>query len=77
LSFKLICMRGGERVLGVGRNEDSLKKLRSSFNECFDYVVAGPVPLKTLEVLLNALRVFLAKVCVLVNNAGFGLYKGT
>ena len=42
-------MRGRERVLGVGRNEDSLKKLRSSFNECFDYVVAGPVPAEDIR----------------------------
>lgn len=70
-----ICRAGG-RVLGVARSEGALLELRQRLGERFDYVRADLSRLEELDRIIESARTFLGSVDVLVNNAGFGLYKG-
>ncbi|MEM1522559.1 MAG: SDR family NAD(P)-dependent oxidoreductase [Thermofilaceae archaeon] len=70
-----ICRAGG-RALGVARSEGALLELKRQLGDRFDYVRADLSKLEELDRVVEGARAFLGSVDVLVNNAGFGLYKG-
>ena len=64
----------GFEVLGAARGEAALQALRGELGQRFRYVVADLSKLEGVERVAQAARE-LGWVDVLVNNAGFGLYK--
>lgn len=72
MSVELV--KRGFEVLGVARNEQALRALQEELGRSFRYVVADLSKLEgVLQVAQSARE--LGSVDVLVNNAGFGLYK--
>lgn len=75
LSLKF-CGSEGYRVIGIGRNKEALEKVRESCKENFDFLVADlsqPYSIKSVREFVSEQVKHLE---ILVNNAGFGLYKG-
>jgi len=72
---RLLCREKGNRVIGVARNEERLKALREELGECFTFVVADLSTVDGIEKTVKSVYSVFSNVDVLVNNAGFGLYK--
>jgi len=72
---KTICSEKGSYVIGVGRNEERLEELKKKLNGCFNYVVADLSIVKEVKKIVGEVVKHFDKVDVLINNAGFGLYK--
>lgn len=72
-----VCSRfSSPKVLGVARREEPLKDLRNRLGDRFDYVVADLSKPESLNMIFHEAQVSLGEVDLLVNNAGFGLYRG-
>ncbi|MCS7104093.1 MAG: SDR family NAD(P)-dependent oxidoreductase [Thermofilaceae archaeon] len=74
-ALSLEIVRSGGRVLGVARNEGALLSLKNDLGENFSYVAADLSKLSEIDRVVEGAKGFLGSVDVLVNNAGFGLYK--
>ncbi|MEM1542153.1 MAG: SDR family NAD(P)-dependent oxidoreductase [Ignisphaera sp.] len=74
---RLLCHEYGNeiRVIGVGRSKERLEKLEKEFTRCFKYIVADLSSLQGIDNVVKEVRNRLDRVDVLINNAGFGLYK--
>jgi short-subunit dehydrogenase len=70
---RLLCLKGF-RVVGVARSRERLEGVRSELGNCFDYIVADLSTIDGVKRTAEGVKSFGA-VDVLVNNAGFGLYK--
>ncbi|MCI4437635.1 MAG: SDR family NAD(P)-dependent oxidoreductase [Ignisphaera sp.] len=70
---KMLCSRGF-RVIGVARNRERLEKIKSELGNCFDYVVADLSTVDGIRSVADSVKGF-GSIDVLVNNAGFGLYR--
>ena len=70
---KMLCSRGF-RVVGVARNSERLEKIKSELGNCFDYVVADLSTVDGIRSVADSVKGF-GSIDVLVNNAGFGLYR--
>lgn len=71
---RLLCEKGASKVIGVGRNADSLRKLISELGSCFGYVLADLSTLDGITKVIEEARRILDRLDLLVNNAGFGIY---
>ncbi len=72
----VLSQEAGAKVLGVGRNEEALNELKLKYGGGFDYVVADLSNLGEVYRVVDEVGKRLGHVDVLVNNAGFGIYKG-
>ncbi|MEM1509596.1 MAG: SDR family NAD(P)-dependent oxidoreductase [Thermofilaceae archaeon] len=71
-----VCSRfSSPKVLGIARREEPLKDLSNMFGERFDYIVADLSKPESLNMVFRKAQASLGKVDLLVNNAGFGLYR--
>jgi short-subunit dehydrogenase len=70
---RLLCLKGF-RVVGVARSRERLEGIRSELGNCFNYIVADLSTIDGVRRVVESVKSFDA-VDVLVNNAGFGLYK--
>lgn len=72
---KLLCSEKDNRVMGVARNEKALIELRENFKECFIPVQADLSTKSGVDLVVKEAVEKLGEIELLVNNAGFGLYK--
>lgn len=72
---KLLCRNRDSRVVGIGRNAVALGGLEKEFAGCFHPVVADLSSLNGVEEAARKTGGLLDRIDLLVNNAGFGLYK--
>jgi len=63
------------KVLGIARNELALKELRSKYGEKFIYLTTDLSKVDSIYEIVEVVKGSLGHVDVLVNNAGFGIYK--
>jgi short-subunit dehydrogenase len=70
---RLLCLKGF-RVVGVARSRERLEGVRSELGNCFNYIAADLSTIDGVKRAAEGVKSFGA-VDVLVNNAGFGLYK--
>ncbi|MEO3993942.1 MAG: SDR family NAD(P)-dependent oxidoreductase [Desulfurococcaceae archaeon TW002] len=69
------CEEGGNRVLGVGRNIKGLEDVKNMYSDCFEYLVLDLSDIKNVEFIVSEVANKFGVLDVLVNNAGYGLYK--
>ena len=72
---RIVCSEKHGYVVGVGRNEERLKMLERELNGCFSYIVADLATAEGVRSCVKEVANRFDRVDVLVNNAGFGLYK--
>jgi len=72
---KLLCRESDTVVLGVARRADRLEALASEFSTCFKPLVADLSTISGVNSVVKAVSEELGRIDLLVNNAGFGLYK--
>ncbi|MCS7108983.1 MAG: SDR family NAD(P)-dependent oxidoreductase [Sulfolobales archaeon] len=75
LSENILKYKEKAKVVGVGRNSEALRELKSVYGERFEYVIADLTDMSDVYRVVNSVVDFLGTVDVLVNNAGFGVYK--
>jgi len=73
---RILCRDGRNIVLGVGRNVDALNDLARELRNCIIPLQADLSKLSGVERVVEVASRTLGEVDLLVNNAGFGLYKG-
>lgn len=66
----------GNKVLGIGRNVESLNKIKEAYDKCFDYLVLDLSRIESVKLIVAEVADRFDALDVLVNNAGYGLYKG-
>lgn len=71
--LKMLCSMGFS-VIGVARNRVRLEKIKSELGNCFEYIVADLSTVNGIRNVALSVKDF-GIIDVLVNNAGFGLYK--
>ncbi len=69
------CAEGGNRVLGVGRNIKGLEDVKSMYSDCFEYLILDLSNIENVKSIVAEVANKLGVLDVLVNNAGYGLYK--
>lgn len=73
---ELLCtLKPNVNVLGIARNELVLKELKSRYDGKFNYLVVDLSKLDSVYEVVDVVKNSLGYVDVLVNNAGFGIYK--
>ena len=72
---RILCRGGGNSVLGVGRDVDALNDLARELGDCIIPLQADLSKLSGVERVVEVASRMLGEVDLLVNNAGFGLYK--
>jgi short-subunit dehydrogenase len=72
---KILCREHGARIVGVGRNRDKLNEVKRELGECFQPMALDLSRFESVNELYREAEVSLGEVDLLVNNAGFGLYK--
>jgi short-subunit dehydrogenase len=72
---KILCGERNNTVLGVGRDKTRLSLLAEELRDCFITVQADLSRVEGVYVVVKATREYLGEVDLLVNNAGFGVYK--
>lgn len=72
---KLLCRESNTVVLGVARRADRLEAVASEFSTCFKPLVADLSTISGVNSVVKAVSEELCRIDLLVNNAGFGLYK--
>ncbi|MEM1936245.1 MAG: SDR family NAD(P)-dependent oxidoreductase [Sulfolobales archaeon] len=72
---KLLCRESNTIVLGVARRADRLEALASKFGTCFKPLVADLSTISGVNSVVKTVSEELGRIDLLVNNAGFGLYK--
>jgi short-subunit dehydrogenase len=72
---KILCWERNNTVLGVGRDKTRLSLLAEELRDCFIPVQADLSRVEGVYVVVKATREYLGEVDLLVNNAGFGVYK--
>jgi len=72
---KLLCSEKDNTVIGVARSEKALMELKEGFKECFIPVPADLSRMSGVDTVVREVREKLGELDLLVNNAGFGLYK--
>lgn len=70
-----LCKEGNNKVLGVGRNIKNLREIKETHNDCFDYLVLDLSDVKSIKTIVAEVSNRFRVLDVLVNNAGYGLYK--
>lgn len=70
-----VLLSEGAKVLGVGRNEEALKRLRQEASGRFEYVACDLGTLKCVEAVVERVCRSFTPLDLLVNNAGYGLRK--
>lgn len=73
---RLLCREEGSKVIGVGRNVGALGELEREFAGCFHPVVADLSSPAGIEEVVRKAGEMVGWIDLLVNNAGYGLYKG-
>lgn len=71
----VLSYRKDVKILGVGRNEVPLNELKLKYGGRFDYVIADLSKMDDVYKVVNEVGKRLGHVNVLLNNAGFGIYK--
>ncbi|MFN3267907.1 MAG: SDR family NAD(P)-dependent oxidoreductase [Zestosphaera sp.] len=69
------CKEGNNRVLGVGRNIKGLEDVKSMYSDCFEYLVLDLSDIENVKSIVTEVANRFGVLDVLVNNAGYGLYK--
>ncbi|MEM4967765.1 MAG: SDR family NAD(P)-dependent oxidoreductase [Zestosphaera sp.] len=73
---KEFCKEDNNRVLGIGRNSESLNEIKKTYSDCFDYLVLDLSRVENIRLIVTEVAVRFDALDILVNNAGYGLYKG-
>lgn len=71
---KILCKRG-YKVLGIGRNEKFLKRLKAELEDMFDYIAIDLINRESIGRIINYVSRHLKHVNILINNAGYGINK--
>jgi len=71
---RMLCTRG-YKVLGIGRNMEALKGLKSDLRNSFDYIIVDLIKKESIDKIANYVDKHLGHVDVLINNAGYGICK--
>jgi len=73
---ELLCTsKPNVKVLGIARNELALKELKSKYGEKFNYLTTDLSEVDSTYEIVKVVKDSLGYIDVLVNNAGFGIYK--
>lgn len=64
------------KVIGIGRNENALQEVKSICGEGFNYLVADLSKVNEIKKVIDIVGSRYSSLDLLVNNAGYGLYKG-
>ena len=72
---RILCEEREAIVLGVGRSNDKLVELKKAYDKCFVPLRADLSNLSSIEDIVMKAKSVLGEIDLLVNNAGYGLYK--
>lgn len=72
---KILCREYGARILGVGRNREKLAEITRELGECFKPFAVDLSRVESIDEVFREAEASLGELDLLVNNAGFGVYK--
>ncbi|MEM1596054.1 MAG: SDR family NAD(P)-dependent oxidoreductase [Desulfurococcaceae archaeon] len=72
---RILCREHEAKIIGVGRNTEKLLQVRNELGDCFYPVTADLSRLESINEIYVKSKTILGELDLLVNNAGFGIYK--